>query len=89
MPISTYSEKKNLRPYLAAFSHYWALNSDFLIGKTKNIEKRLLQFDLRILLAVKIFMRDVENPKKPKNRLPLLHIHDYTIYMATRNYRTF
>jgi hypothetical protein len=63
MPILTYSEKKILGPYLVAFSLFWALNSDFLIGRTKNIEKRLLKFDLRILLAVQIFMRHIETPK--------------------------
>jgi hypothetical protein len=42
MAILTYSEKKILGPYLAAFSIFGALKGDFLIGRTKNIEKRLL-----------------------------------------------
>jgi hypothetical protein len=42
MPISPYSEKKILGPYLVAFSLFWAQKSYFRIGKAKNIEKRLL-----------------------------------------------
>jgi hypothetical protein len=42
MPISAYSEKKMLGPYLVAFSLFRAQKSYFRLGRAKNIEKRLL-----------------------------------------------
>jgi hypothetical protein len=42
MPISTYSEKKILGPYLVAFLLFEHKKKHFRIGKVKNICKCLL-----------------------------------------------
>jgi hypothetical protein len=49
MPISPYSEKNNLIPYLVAFSLFLAQKNHFRIGRAKNVEKRLLYLVVKIL----------------------------------------
>jgi hypothetical protein len=63
-----------LGPWLNAFPLFGLLKIQIRIAKAKNVEKHLLSFDLKILLPVYIFLKNIEKKKKIKNPLPLVVI---------------
>jgi hypothetical protein len=58
-------------PHLATFSHLWATQTHFRVGRHANKEKHFNNFNHRIPLTKQ--MQLLENPKKSKNRFHLLN----------------
>jgi hypothetical protein len=64
--MSTHWKKKND----GDFFFFSDPNNSFPHRKTWNTEKRLLYFDLRVLLPIQIQLQEIEIPKNPKIYFP-------------------
>jgi hypothetical protein len=67
-----YRPISNKKFWLTLFSDFLFLKTHSCIGRHENKEKHLLYLSLRIVFPINCKLLEIENPKKSKNRLPLL-----------------
>jgi hypothetical protein len=69
----TQYEKKIFIVIVNIYSNFffWASRTHFLTWRLENKEQRPFNLDIRIC-SIQIHLLEIENPKIPKNRLPLM-----------------